>query len=636
MSANIHTRLPPVTRTWAPRTEDLDNLSTSDIREDHTSDLQAIDTQDVHVPEDRSPTVKAPRFTPLVQSVGALTSDLEPSPAASVQKRSTSEANVDVPSQTTPARATSTRTEAEVRQAGVAPGCVLKDRYLIERVLGSGGTALVFRARDLSVNKNAVGAHIAIKTPRPEIKDRERAVRRLQHEFKHAQNLAHPNIARVLELNSDGDTWFMTMELIEGRSLAALLREPATLPEPMKRAVLSACAQALAYAHSRDVVHGDFKPANVLVSSSGHVKVFDFGAATSQEGEDHTRIPAGTPAYASPQVLSGVRPDPRDDVFSFACVAYELLTGHHPFDRKSALEAREQGKTPARAWNLSTSQWLALLSALAWERDERPGNISAFVDKLLAAPAEASAPAAAVTPDDAAAATKDVTSDLPDELVPSQRSWGFFVFLAVAAAVLFIATQRDGPDVPSVVESAETADAAKQPLTAEASAADPLSMLASSTESVLESTSSTPESSAAPGEAPVIMRPESPSAETRPVSNAAPPPASTISFRSSSIDTSESAIAAVFVLTRSGSLSGRTRVEWRIRSGTAKVGEDFISPETGTVVFADGQSQRAIYVPLRNDTLVEGDETFTMELTSIQRGRLGEIRKVEATIRDDD
>jgi len=120
------------------------------------------------------------------------------------------------------------------------------------------------------------------------------------------------------------------------------------------------------------------------------------------------------------------------------------------------------------------------------------------------------------------------------------------------------------------------------------------------------------------------------------VSNAAPPPASTISFRSSSIDTSESAIAAVFVLTRSGSLSGRTRVEWRIRSGTAKVGEDFISPETGTVVFADGQSQRAIYVPLRNDTLVEGDETFTMELTSIQRGRLGEIRKVEATIRDDD
>src|SRR5690606_21886141 len=107
--------------------------------------------------------------------------------------------------------------------AGVSPGAVLKDRYLIERALGAGGTAWVFRARDLSVHKDAPAARVAIKTPRPDVKDPARAIARLQHEFKHVQGLAHPNIARVLELSSDDQTWFMTLELIEGRSLATLI-----------------------------------------------------------------------------------------------------------------------------------------------------------------------------------------------------------------------------------------------------------------------------------------------------------------------------------------------------------------------------------------------------------------------------
>src|SRR5690606_11457953 len=94
-------------------------------------------------------------------------------------------------------------------------------------------------------------------------------------------------------------------------------------------------------------------------------------AATGTTGTDPnpaTRIAAGTPAYASPQVLSGETPEPRDDVFSYGCVAYELLTGQHPFERQSSLQARDQGITPPRAWNLSAQQWLALLSALSWER----------------------------------------------------------------------------------------------------------------------------------------------------------------------------------------------------------------------------------------------------------------------------
>jgi hypothetical protein len=112
--------------------------------------------------------------------------------------------------------------------------------------------------------------------------------------------------------------------------------------------------------------------------------------------------------------------------------------------------------------------------------------------------------------------------------------------------------------------------------------------------------------------------------------------ASEIGFDSSKIVTSESSIAAVFLLKRSGSLRERATVRWNAVSGSAENGKDFIAGNGGSVEFAPGQSQRVIYVPLRNDTEPEGDETFTVRITSAQRAKLGEIAKVEATIRDDD
>jgi hypothetical protein len=100
--------------------------------------------------------------------------------------------------------------------------------------------------------------------------------------------------------------------------------------------------------------------------------------------------------------------------------------------------------------------------------------------------------------------------------------------------------------------------------------------------------------------------------------------------------TSESSVAAVFVIKRSQPLSGRVSVSWKAVSGTADAGIDFASSAAGTVTFADGQAQRAIYVPLRNDLLKEEDESFTVELTSPQSARLGELASAEAIIRDDD
>jgi hypothetical protein len=111
---------------------------------------------------------------------------------------------------------------------------------------------------------------------------------------------------------------------------------------------------------------------------------------------------------------------------------------------------------------------------------------------------------------------------------------------------------------------------------------------------------------------------------------------SEISFDSASIVTTESSVAAVFLIKRSQPLRGRARVQWSAGSGTADTGIDFASNASGSVEFADGQAQRAIYVPLRNDLLKEDDETFTVELQAPSNARLGKGARAEATIRDDD
>jgi len=626
----------PHRRGWSPRTVDLDADSahgTCDLGGDNTSDLFCIRTQDV-VPHGTEPvaaqqahppdeTARAPQLIE-TQEVGQDAAP-ESQPAKSATRRATDEA------------------VAESREPQAAPlqsGSILNERYLIERQLGSGGTARVFRARDLhQIDKSSPRARVALKIPHTAVKDRSRATARLQHEFRHARSLTHPNIVQVFELAGDEQTCFMTMELIEGKSLAALMSEPYALSEQDKRAILRSCAEALSYAHEREIVHGDFKPANVLVSHAGQVKVFDFGAAYAASGED-TRIAAGTPPYASPQVLSGMKPDPRDDIFSFAVVAYQLLTGEHPFEMMSSLEAKNQGKTPARAWSLSAAEWLILLSSLSWEREQRPARIDALIDVLVpkntvvAKPEAAPAPSAATDPEPPLEPTKEVES--------FTRGWGFFAFLAVVSAVMYFAVKHGGDDrlLPSseaslenVAEARQTVPEPDEPLIMAAPAAAEISLGAARhlTGSVRN-----------PGFSNEQLLPESApvSDDARPVIAAPPknraPAASVVAFSSSAIETSEGAISAVFVVERTGSLAGRSIVHWKIENGSAHAGEDFISAESGTIEFLDGQSRRAIYIPLRDDLEREGDETFSIVLTSAQRARLGETTRIEATIRDDD
>jgi len=215
----------------------------------------------------------------------------------------------------------------------------------------------------------------------------------LQREARKAQTLAHPNIVAVYDFDRDGSMVYITMEYLQGKSLSQMLRAPDfhVLPFDEAMKIVSGMGRALAYAHERGFVHCDFKPANVILTETGGVKVIDFGIARvfqkAEEDADVTVFDPGslgalTPAYASPEMLENREPDPRDDIYALGCITYELLTGRHPFNRLSALQARDAGLRPQRPPGLGHRQWRALRNALALRRELRTPTVNGFLKEI--------------------------------------------------------------------------------------------------------------------------------------------------------------------------------------------------------------------------------------------------------------
>lgn len=289
------------------------------------------------------------------------------------------------------------------------PGDMLANRFVIEAKLGSGGMGSVFKARDLR-REEAQDRHpfVAVKTLNVDLLQREDSVKILQREARKAQSLSHPNIVRVFDFDRDGQVLFVTMELLEGSSLEAMIRANGLAGTPPQKAlpILEQMASALEFAHAEGIVHSDLKPANVFILNNGRVKVIDFGIARAvpkpglltvdRTTFDIQALGALTPAYASPEMIEGLDPDPRDDVFGFACIAYELLTGTHPFGRTPALAARASNLRPRKPAQLSASQWRALQGGLELERSKRVANPARLLAAMQQKPAIWRRPALAI------------------------------------------------------------------------------------------------------------------------------------------------------------------------------------------------------------------------------------------------
>lgn len=287
------------------------------------------------------------------------------------------------------------------------PGKTIRN-YRITEKLGVGGQGAVYKAID-----NKLGRNVVIKIIPPELSARESNLKRFEREARLASSLDHPNICTIFDLDEQDGMHFIVMQYVEGKNVRQLV---AGRPLELKTALLIGLqvADALAAAHSRGIIHRDIKSGNVMVTSSGQVKVLDFGLAklldeaeAATAGIHHTElteigVPYGTATYAAPEQARGDRVDKRADIFSLGVLLYEMLTGTWPFRGKTTIDVRHAvlHDPPRPIHELRTSPIPPRLQqiidrALAKEPKDRFQNMEDFRNELRQVLQEIDAGAAA-------------------------------------------------------------------------------------------------------------------------------------------------------------------------------------------------------------------------------------------------
>lgn len=281
----------------------------------------------------------------------------------------------------------------------VSVGSVIRDRFTLEKLLGRGGMGEVYLAIDKrKVEAQDKNPYVAFKVLGENFKRHPQAFIALQREARKTQALAHPNIVTVYDFDRQGDTVYVTMEALSGKPMDEEIRSEVR-PVPEAVDLITQSASGLAYAHQKGLVHSDLKPGNIFITAEGVVKLLDFGIARAfksgkglqegNSGKDDTVFDAGelgalTPAYASYEMIDGKEPHPSDDVYALGLIAYELLTGKHPFNKQMASKAMEQGLVPERIKGITKKQWLAIEGALAFKREERIQDAGEFLRQFTA------------------------------------------------------------------------------------------------------------------------------------------------------------------------------------------------------------------------------------------------------------
>ena len=322
-------------------------------------------------------------------------------------------------------------------------------RYEMKERIATGGMGEVWRAED-----TVLGRSVAVKLLKREYADDPRFRERFENEARHAASLHHANIAAVFDFGEDdgeeGGRPYLVMELVDGRPLSELIRPGQPMDPDQVRDLVRQAAEALAQAHAAGIVHRDVKPANLLVTPAGKVKVTDFGIARAADSVALTGTGEvlGTPHYLSPEQAEGKVATPASDVYALGVVLFECLAGHRPFGGDSPVAtALAHLRSPMPDLPADVPDDLAAVTrrALAKDPDERYLDAAALA-AALGASAEVFAGAAAAT--QAMAPPTAVLTQPPAEAQPPAAApqgdgrrlptWWPLAALAVLGVVLLV------------------------------------------------------------------------------------------------------------------------------------------------------------------------------------------------------
>jgi WD40 repeat protein/serine/threonine protein kinase/class 3 adenylate cyclase len=283
-----------------------------------------------------------------------------------------------------PAPQSSAAERAASSQATPVGTAQIATRYELLGELGKGGMGIVYRARD-----RETGDLVALKVLRPELAFDDQVMGRFKSEVRVARRITHKNVCRLYDLGRAGDTYYITMEMVEGDSLRQILqRSGAMHPRKGVSIALQIC-NGLREAHAQGVVHRDLKPENVMIDETGSVKLMDFGIARSSLGIHQTAagMVIGTPAYMAPEQVRGEQVDQRADIYALGHILYEIFTGSPTFKANTAMEVvfKQIQELPRRPREVQPTVPLHIEAAIIRCLEKDPANRFQTVEELEAA-----------------------------------------------------------------------------------------------------------------------------------------------------------------------------------------------------------------------------------------------------------
>jgi serine/threonine protein kinase len=537
-------------------------------------------------------------------------------PAAPAAKAMPAAPNHGATTSTAPAASASSQAAVATARAGAAAprevrvGDALRDRFRIEAVLARGSSGTVYEISDaFRLNLPPSGKRLAAKLPRtPD--PRGNFLGQLRNEFQQLQYLSHPNIVRAFDFDRDGSLSFFTMELLNGMHLPKILQANGAqlLPRAHALAIIRDVGSAIAYAHSRGVIHGDVNPQNVFITMAGEIRLLGFGAAHKLSAAvptlefERASAASDTQRYASCEVFEGDRPGAQDDIYSLSCLAYLLLTAKHPYAETTSVEARATRSRPRRPAGLSDQQWRTLRAGLSTDANKRPGSAREWLDAMELRGATPRLPSA---------------NDLIEPRVDKPRRLQFAAAAAAIAALIgggyywYVASIQK-PTLPPLANESATADpgtppaAVLPPPTAVSAQRQPAAAPAQA-QAVAK-----PSPVAKPDAAQSTQRPSAaavPTVSAVAAASAAAPAAAAptaahvsgnarVEMAVDTMDALASDTAIHVTVHRKGNLHGVISFIWWTESGTAKPGVDFSPVLPHVEQMQDGESSTVLTVPL--------------------------------------